>query len=468
MNIALEKKDELNAVLRLKIEKQDYETRVENLLKDYRRKAKFDGFRPGMVPMGMVKKMYGKHILLEELNKIVSESLSKYIVDEKIQLLGDPIPSKEEQQTLDLDTQTEFDFAFDLGLSPEIELAIDKKLKLPYYNLIVEDKVIEDQISRYQTRFSTSAEINEVVEKGMIKGNIVQLDASGNVFEGGIEKENISLSASVIRDEEIKKLFIGAKVDDIIDFSIKKAFPNDTEISSMLSISKEEAAALDSNFRLTIKNITEFVPHELNQELIDKVYGEGAVTGVDEFKTKIKNEIAEYYIKESDYKFLIDTKQTLLDKVQCKFPEEFLKRWLIMTQKELTAERVENEFALFEKDLKWQLIKDKIAKDGEIKIIEENLLNAAKEAILLQFRQYGLSTIPEEQLTNYAKEQLKKEDYRRQMFERSLEDLILAYLKTKASLTIKEITPEDFNKMFEKEHDHDHDHDHDHEHEEEK
>jgi len=401
-------------------------------------------------------------------SSIVSENLSKYIIDEKLDILGDPIPSKDEQQTIDLDTQTEFDFAFDLGLSPEIDLTIDKSMKLPYFNLIVEDKVIDDQISSYQTRFSTSAEISEVVEKGMVKGNIEQLDASGSILEGGIAKENISLSASVIRDEEIKKLFIGAKVDDIIDFSIKKAFPNDTEISSMLSISKEEAAALDCNFRLTIKNITEFVPHELNQELIDQVFGEGTVTGIDEFKTKIKSEIADFYIKESDYKFLIDTKQNLQDKVQCKLPEEFLKRWLLMTQKELTEERVEKEFSLFEKDLRWQLIKNKITKDNEIKINDEDLLKSAKEAILIQFRQYGLTTIPEEQLTNYAKEQLKKEDYRRQMFERTLEDTILIHIKNNASLDIKEISPEDFNKMFEKEHDHDHDHDQDHNHEEEK
>lgn len=467
MNIVKENKDALNAVLKLKIVKTDYNDRVETILKDYRKKAKFDGFRPGMVPVGMVKKMYGKHVLMEELNKMVSESLSKFIIDEKLHLLGDPLPNLDDRSPLDLDNQEEFEFSFDIGLAPEFEVQLEKNKSYPYYKIIAEEKVIEDQISRHASRYSTIIQAEDASEKAMLKGDIAQLDEQGNILEDGIAKDSVIISPAVIRDEDEKKKFITAKKGNSIDFDIKKAFPNNTEISSMLSIPKETAETLSGSFRYTINEITEYIPHEINEDLFKSVYGEEVKTEA-EFRSRIKEEIERFYIKESDFKFLLDIKDGLIDSLNFDLPEAFLKRWLVATNKELTEDRVEKEYPLFTKDLKWQLIKEKIIRANEINVEEEEVLASAKEALLLQFQQYGLSSIPDEHLTNYAKETLKKEEEKRKFYEKKYEDKVIEFLKEAVTLTDKEITPEDFNKLFaeetRKEHEHVHDescnHDH--------
>lgn len=467
MNIVRENKDALNAVLKLKIVKTDYNDKVETVLKDYRKKAKFDGFRPGMVPAGMVKKMYGKHVLLDELNKLVSESMSKFITDEKLHLLGDPLPNLDDRTPLDLDNQEEFDFSFDIGLAPEFDVKLDKKATFPYYKIIAEDKIIDEQIIRYSSRYSTMIQAEESSEKAMLKGDIVQLDESGNIKEGGISKDAVVISPSVIRDEDEKKKFVTAKKGTAFDFEIKKALPNNTEISSMLAISKEAAEELTGSFRVTINEITEYIPHEINEDLFKSVYGEDVKTEA-EFRVKIKEEIEKFYVKESDFKFLLDVKDGLIEKLNMDLPEAFLKRWLLATNKELTEERIEKEYPLFTKDLKWQLIKDKVIRDNEIKVEEDEVLACAKEALLLQFQQYGLSSIPDEHLTNYAKDTLKKEEERRKFYEKKYEDKVVGFLKGTVSLKEKEITPEDFNKLFadtkHEEHEHVHDenckHDH--------
>jgi trigger factor len=460
MNIVKENKDALNAVLKLKIVKSDYNDRVETVLKDYRKKAKFDGFRPGMVPTGMVKKMYGKHVLMEELNKMVSEGLSQFITDEKLHLLGDPLPNFDDHSPLDLDNQEEFEFSFDIGLAPEFEVNLEKKVSYPYYRIIAEEKIIEDQVGRYASRYSTMIQAEESSEKAMLKGDVAQLDENGNILETGITKDAVVISPAVIRDEEEKKKFVTAKKGNTIDFDIRKAFPNDTEISSMLSISKDAAIELNGSFRITINEITEYIPHEINEDLFKSVYGEDVKT-LEEFKVRIKEEIEKFYVKESDFKFLLDIKDGLSDSLNFDLPETFLKRWLVATNKELTEERVEKEYPLFTKDLKWQLIKEKIIRTNEIKVDEEEVLASAKEALLLQFQQYGLSSIPDEHLTNYAKETLKKDEERRKFFEKKYEDKVIDFLKGAVTLTDKEITPEDFNKLFATEEHEEHEHIHD-------
>lgn len=469
MNIVKENKDELNIVLKLKVGKDDYEQRVETILKDYKKKVKLDGFRPGMVPNGLVKKMYGKHILLEELNKIVSESLSKYMLDEKMHVLGEPLPNKEEQSTIDLDTQSEFEFVFDIGLAPEFDVALNKKIKYPYYKIKVDEKMINDQIESHATRFSIMNPVEVANEKSMLKGDIAQIDADGNFVDGGITKDAVTISVNVIRDEGIKNIFLGSKVGNSLDFDVKKAFPNDTEISSMLNIKKEDVADIHGDFRFTINEISEFVSHPVNEELFTKVYGEGTVKNEEEFRTKITEEIEKFFVRESDFKFLIDAKDALIDKIDFKLPDAFLKRWLTETNEELNEERVENEYPLFVKDLKWQLIKDKIARDSEIKVEESEIIEVAKESILMQFQQYGLMNIPDEHLENYAKETLKKDKERRKFAEKKFEDKVIDHVKNSVALDVKEVTSEEFNKFFEdmkKEHEHVHDencnHDHDH------
>ncbi|MBI5218399.1 MAG: trigger factor [Bacteroidia bacterium] len=463
MDITRENKDGLNAVLRIKVGKEDYAPRVDNVLKDYRKKAKLDGFRPGMVPTGLIRKMFGKHVLLEELNKIVTESLSKYITDEKLHLLGDPLPGKEEHSPLDLDNQTEFEFTFDLGIAPELKLDLSHNTEYPYYKIKVEEKAIDDQVSRYTNRFSTLSKIEEVIEKAMLKGDIAQIDDQGKIMEGGILKENATLSATVIKDEDIKKKFIGAKVGASIDFNIRKAFQNFTEISSMLGIKKEEAETLDSDFSYTIKEISEFVPHEVNEELFNKVFGDSVITE-EEFRNKIMEEIEKFYFRESDFRFLMDVKEGMIHAAAVELPDEFLKRWMVFTNKKLTAEKVEKAYPLFTNDLKWQLIKDKIIRENEIKVEEDEVIEVAKESIVQQFRQYGIMNLPEEHLANYAKETLKKEEEKRKFFEKKFEEKVLQHIRNSVKINEKEVTPEEFNKLFTTDSDLDHEHEHEQEH----
>ena len=448
MNITKENIDELNATLKIKLEKADYEEKVNKVLKDYRKKAQIDGFRPGNVPMGLVKKMYGKTVLAEEINKIISESLTKHIVDEKLNILGEPLPSLKEQKPIDWDNQTEFEFAFDIALSPEFELNLTKRDKVTYYDIEVAEDLIDKTIDSHTKFFGTSEKVDVVEDNEMLKGDMVQLDKDGKIFEGGISKEDVFLSLQIMKDEEIKKTFVGANVSQIISFNIKKAYPNATEISAMLDIPKEEAEKLDADFQFTIKEITKFTSAEVNQELFDKVYGEGNVKSIEEFRTKIREEIKKDFNEQSNYKLLIDVKDKLVNKTKLVLPDEFLKRWLLISNEELTQEILEKDYSNFQKDLQWQLIKDKIIKGHEIKVSEEEILEESKKITLQQFRQYGMRNMPEEQLETYAKHFLEKPEDKRRVADSKLESKIAEFVKETIKVENKEVTFDEFNKLF--------------------
>lgn len=448
MNITKENTDELNATLKIKIEKADYEEKVNTVLKDYRKKAKIDGFRPGNVPMGLVKKMYGKTVLAEEINKIISGSLIKHIDDEKLNILGEPLPSLKEQAPIDWDNQTEFEFAFDIALSPEFELNLTKRDKVTYYDIEVAEDLIDKTIDSHTKFFGTSEKVDVVEDNEMLKGDMVQLDKDGKIFKGGISKEDVFLSLQIMKDEEIKKTFVGANVSQIISFNIKKAYPNATEISAMLDIPKEEAEKLDADFQFTIKEITKFTDAEVNQELFDKVYGEGNVKSIEEFRTKIREEIKKDFNEQSNYKLLIDVKDKLVKKTKLALPDEFLKRWLLLSNKELTQEILEKDYSNFQKDLQWQLIKDKIVKDHEIKVSEEEILEESKKITLQQFRRYGMRNMPEEQLETYAKHFLEKPEDKRRVADSKLESKIAEFVKETIKVENKELTFDEFNKLF--------------------
>ena len=448
MNISQERIDELNAVLKVKIEKKDYEERVENVLKDYRRKANVPGFRPGKVPSGMIRKMYGKAVLVEEVNKLISESISKYIIEEKLNLLGEPLPSKS-QQMIDFDTQKEYEFAFDLGIAPEFELALSKKDKLVYFDILVDEKRIDDTVNNYAQRFGNIQKVDVVEEKEVVRGALVQLDKDGNELEEGIKVEEATLSVEYIKDEEIRKKFIGANVNQIISFNPKVAFENETEIASLLKIEKDEVANLESDFQLTIGEITKFVTSDINQELFDKVYGHDTVKSLEEFRSKIQDEIKVNLNLESDYKLLIDAKEKLVKKYKLVLPDEFLKRWLVASNKELTNEQIESDYELFQVDLKWQLIKDKIIRENDLKVDEKEILEHAKKFTAMQFQQYGLTNIEDAHIENYAKEMLNKAEEKRKISDRLFEDKIIDYIKETLKIDKKGISADDFNKLFE-------------------
>jgi trigger factor len=449
MNITREKIDDLNAVLKIEIVKTDYEEKVENVLKDYRKKANIKGFRPGMVPMGIIKKMYGKAVKIDEINKAVSENVHKYLTDEKIEILGDPLPKTNEQEIIDFETQDEFSFSFDIGLTPAFDLNISKKNKVSQYEITIDEKMKSDFVNNYTRRFGELRKADVSEEKDILKGKIEALDDKGNLKPEGPVNEASTLAIDIIKDEEIKKGFIGKKENDPVDFDIKKAFPNDHEIAGLLKKKKEEVEGLEGTFRFTIIEITRFHSAEINQELFNRIYGEGIVNSEEEFHNKIEEEIRESLKRESEFKLMQDIKKLIIEKTDFSLPEDFLKRWLLRVNEKTTGEEIEKEFDSFRHDLKWQLIRSKIAKENEVKITEEELQKEAEIITRYQFRQYGLFYATDEQITNYAKETLKREEDAKRIADKILEDKVLQLLKDYVSIESKNVSVEEFNKLFE-------------------
>ena len=449
MNITKENIDDLNAVLKIKIEKTDYEDKVETVLKDYRKKATIKGFRPGMVPIGLIKKMYGKAVQIDEINKIVTENIQKYITDEKLEILGDPLPKVDEQNKIDFDTQQDFTFSFELGLTPLFELKLSKKNKVNQYDIIVDEKMRSQYLENYTRRYGELKKAEQIEEKDVVKGRIEAIDENGNVIPEGPSVEETSLGIDIIKDEKIKKEFIGKNIHDTIDFDLKKAFPNDTEIAGILHKKKEEVADLGANYRFTVNEISRFYPAELGKELFDKIFGEGVINSEEEFMKKIEEEIVANLKRESDFKLMMDIKKMTMEKTDFQLPEEFLKKWLLRVNEKSTAEQIEKEFDSFSKDLKWQLIRNKVARDNEVKISEEELQKEAENITRYQFQQYGLFYTTDEQIANYAKETLKRDEDAKRIADKILDEKVILLIKELVKLEDKSVTTEEFNKLFE-------------------
>jgi trigger factor len=450
MNITRENIDELNAILTVSIEKNDYEAKVNDVLKNYRKKANMPGFRPGMVPAGLIKKMYGKAALAEEVNKILSKSLTDYIVSENLNVLGEPLPNEEKQQPIDWDNQNDFDFVFDIAMAPAFDVKLEDLSALPYYNIVASDEMVEKQLDAYASRLGQNIVVEAVEDKDTVRGTFVQLAEDGSELEGGIVAEKVVIAIDLMKDEEIKASFIGKKAGDVLVFDPIKAYDNRHEVSHLLNISHEAAETLSGNFSFAIVEVLRFEKAELNQDLFSKIYGEDSgINTIEEFKAKVKAEIEESFGYSSNYKFALDSRDNLLKAVPFELPKAFLKRWIKATNEKMTDEQIENDFDNFMVDLKWQLIKDKIVKDNGLKITEEDVYSLAKEMAVMQFRQYGLNNVGDEHIENYANHMLKNEEERRKLIARKHEDVIVATIKEKAAIEIKEISFDEFNKMLE-------------------
>jgi len=368
MKIVKKDLDQNNAILTLSIEKADYSEKVDKKLRETRKKANVPGFRPGMVPAGLIKKMYGKAMLAEEINKLVSDNLYNYIRENNVNILGEPLPNEKEQKAIDFDTQEDFEFVFDLGIAPEFEVELTKKDKVKYYTIAVSDEMIENQVKSYTGRYGKYIQEEEVEEKDMLKGELLEM-ADGKVNEEGLKVQDATLTPAYMKDDAQKALFVGAKKGDIITFNPAKAFESETEISSMLKISKEAAKEIVGDFQLKIESITRYHESTIDQELFDKVYGEGTIKSEEEFRAKIKENIQENLSADSEYKFGIDAQEMLVAKYNdIAFPETFLKRWVLSSNENLTAETLETDFPKMIENLKWQLVKSKLEKANDIKI----------------------------------------------------------------------------------------------------
>jgi len=449
MNINRENIDDLNAVLKVEIVKADYSEKVESVLRDYRKKANIKGFRPGMVPIDLIRKMYGKAVRIDEINKIVSENIHKYLVDEKLEILGDPLPKTGDQENINFEIQDDFTFSFDIGLAPAVELNINKTNKLDFYDIIIDEKMKNDYADNYARRFGEFRKSDVTGDKDILKGKVEAVNEDGQPAENGFSAENSTLAVDIIKDNDIKNEFTGKKENDSVIFDIRKAFPNNNEIAGLLQKKREEVENLEGSFRFTITEISRFYPAELNAELFNRIYGEGVVNTEEEFMKKIEEEISASLKKETEFKLKQDLRKLTIEKTAIPLPEEFLKKWLLRVNENTNGEQIEKEFDSFRDDLKWQLIKNKVARDKEIKITEEDLLKEAENITRYQFRQYGLFYATDEQISNYARETLKKEEDAKRIADKILEDKVLDNLKELVKLEEKKVTAEEFNRLFE-------------------
>ena len=451
MNISFEAPDKINGLMTITLEKEDYQGEVEKTLKDYRKRANVPGFRPGMTPMGLIKRQFGAAVKVDVVNKMLGEKLYEYVRENKIQMLGEPLPS-DKQETLDFEGDAPLTFKFDIAVAPEFEAKLSGKDKIDYYNITVDDKLIDQQVEMYQSRAGQyeKAEQYDPEQRDMLKGDLRELDEKGNVKEGGITVADAVLMPQYMKVDDQKKLFDGAKLGDIITWNPRKAYPeSDVEVSSLLKIQKEEVKDHEGDFTYQITEISRFVKAEINQQLFDQTFGEGTVKDEKEFRQKIADIISQQFKADSDYKFLQDVRKHMEKKVgKLEFPEAILKRVMLNNNKDKGADFVEKNFEASIKELGWHLIKEQLVAAQEIKVEDDDLKNVAKEAARAQFAQYGMSNVPDEYLENYAAEMLKKRENVDGLVDRAVDVKLTAALKGVVKLNEKDITLEDFQKML--------------------
>lgn len=451
MNVSLQNIDKVSALLTVKLEKADYQERVDKALKHLRQKAQMPGFRPSMVPMGLVKKMYGKSVLAEEVNKLLSETVYKYIQDNKVNILGEPLPNEEKQPAIDFDTMEEFEFLFDIALAPEFKVEVSKDDKVDYYDIEVTDEMVNNQVKAYTQRNGKYEQVETYAENDLLKGLLAELDEEGNTKEGGIQVEGAVMMPAYMKNDEQKAIFANAKVNDVLVFNPHTAWDgNPAELASLLKIDKEAAAEMKSNFSYQVEEITRFVEGELNQDIFDQVFGEGNVKTEEEFRAKVKEVIANQFVADSDYKFLIDLRKVLTDKIgKLEFPDALLKRIMRLNNPDKDEKFVEDNYDKSIEELTWHLIKEQLVKANDIKVEQKDITDMAKEATRAQFAQYGMLSVPDEILENYSKEMLKKKESVEGLVNRVVETKLATALKPQVTLENKAISAVDFNKMFE-------------------
>lgn len=453
MNISFEKLDNVNGLLTITLEKADYEEKVNKALKDFRKKASMPGFRPGQAPMSILKKRFGTEITAEEINKILGQELYKYIREEKLNMLGEPLANEEKTPAIDFATMETFTFAFDIALAPEFDAKLTGKDKVNYYTINVDEAMVDQQIQAYCQRGGSYNKVDSYEANDMVKGLLAELDADGNTKEGGIQVEGATMLPNYMKNEDEKAKFNGAKVNDVLVFNPAKAYDNsDVELSSLLRISKEQAAEMKSDFSFQVAEITRYEAAALDQALFDQVLGAGVVSSEAEFRARIAEDMSKSFVADSDYKFMQDLRAHLEKRIGAvEFPEALLKRVMKNNNPEKDDAYIEENFQPSLKELLWHLIKEQLSDQFEVKVEQADVLETAKGVARMQFAQYGMTNVPEDALTNYANEMLKNQQQAEGLVARTVENKIVAKAKETVKLTEKSVSMEEFNKLFEAE-----------------
>ena len=451
MKISFENPDKVNGLLTLTVEEADYKENVEKALKDYRKKANFPGFRPGMVPMGLIKKQFGASAKMDAINKFVGEQIYKYLQDNKVQMLGEPLPS-DKQEAQDLEKEAPFTFMFDIAIAPDFKIELSDKDTVDYYNISVDDQLIDKQVDMFASRGGSYEKVEEYQDNDMLKGDIRELDENGNTKEGGITVEAAVLMPNYIKVEDQKKLFNDVKLGDIITFNPKKAYPeSEVEISSLLKIEKAQVKDVNADFSYQITEISRFKKAEVNQDLFDNIYGKDAVKDEKEFREMIAGGLKGQLAADSDYKFIQDVRTYTENKVGAlAYPDALLKRIMLNNNKDKDQSFVDKNYDQSIKELTWHLIKEQLVRATEVKVGDDDIRDTAKEAARAQFAQYGMTNIPEEYVDNYADDMIKKGENTDGLVDRAIDRKLTTALKKVVKLNEKSISLDDFNELMSK------------------
>ena len=447
MRITQSKTENQLATLTVEVDEKDYKDKINKILKDYRKNVQIPGFRKGKTPISIINKKYRISVTTEQVNKLLQDEMYKYITENKVKVLGSPMP-KPNENPINWEKDSDFSFDFEIGLAPEFNMEITKKDKLNFYKIEVDKKLLNQYCNDIAKRYGKMASADFSQEGDLIFCNIEQLYLDGKVMENGIKNE-ATVSIEFIEDKKIEKQFIGVKIGDSFKVNVTKAFNNHTDLSAMLNIEHEAIHKLTSKeFQFTVKKVNRLTPAEFDSELFDKMYGKGKIKTIKEFKTKIKDEAESNLLTESDRFLKNDVVKYLMEKNQFDIPDDFLKRWLVKTsEKPITFEQVESEYDIYSKSLKWQLIENRITEDYKIKVTKEEVLEDTKKLIAIQMKQYGQPNADEKQLTDIANNILKNKEERKKMYNKLLDKRTLLVYKENFQIKEKKISYDDFVKL---------------------
>ncbi|MDC1361669.1 trigger factor [Crocinitomicaceae bacterium] len=450
MNVVQEKADKLNAILKVQIQADDYQSKVKSTLEDYRKKAKVPGFRPGHVPLGMIKKQYGKNVLAEELNKISNEGLYKYIQDESIEILGNPIPLQDDTFKGDLDNPTDFEFSYEIGISPKFDLPLSSKKSMDYFMVKVDAKLISKQIEDLRKRYGKLESTEEVGETDMVMGLFRELEANNEPKEGGVE-HNSTISMEFLTDKKAVKSLKGKKVDDYIVIDPSTVSKDSKDLASMLGLKEDELEGLSKQFKFTINDIKKMEMAELNEELFAKLFPEGDVKTVDDLNKKVESDLMNMFKEDSNRLFTQTICDFLMDKTKISMPEAFLKRWIkLSNEKPIDDETLDKEFDGYLKSMKWQLIQGKIFKENDIQISNEEVMDFTKSLLVSNYAQYGMPAPEDKELTETAMRLLKDKEQVNGIYDRLTEKKLSDYFQTNVPMKEKHLSYDDFVKKASK------------------
>lgn len=445
MNITLENTGTNTATIKIEMAQEDYQEKVDLSLKDIQKKAVIHGFRPGKVPIGLIKKLHNKAVIAEEVNKVLSEALYNYLQDSKLDIIGHPIENPDKNEKIDIESQKDFAFYFDVGIVPEFSVALSKDTTVDYFDIKVDESDIDEQEKSLRNKYGTQVHADEAQEDDIIKGEITELDADGNPKEKGISNNTV-ITPRYIKEDKVREAFTGLKKGESVTFNPVKAIGNDYEVASLLNVKKEQVAGINSDFRFVAEEISRLEPAEPDSSFFGKVYPNEDIESYEEFRARIKNDLKEYYQRESDSFFTHSSVEKLVEGTEMELPVDFLKRWLLETDKNLTEEIVENNFGHYAQNFRQDLILERIAKENDLKVSDEEVRNH----ILNWFGGYSQEAEESDlkaRMNAIADKFMENDDEKYRIRNQLFDQKLRATLKEKLNVEIKEVTYSEFSEI---------------------